>query len=1457
MKRTAHRRTNGFSVDCIGTAIALALTLILPCAHAGTTNQIQDVRIIETQGNTVVSIIGSTKPEFTAFKLTAPSRLVIDIASSQIRGVPSLIDTHTKLLEGVAVSQYTVKGVPVSRIMIGFKSDVAYRVRIKGSTLVATLAGSPSDFKTDDPSTDGKPVTDAASRLRIEKAEQEIAALKDENRKTLESYKEAEAKAAKAENALKEVSLSAAEARQEAARAGDRLSKSEKNVLEAEQKAAAAARELTQLKREAARAAEKADAEGTRADSSKNSSKKELLAIQSKLADVESRLEKADRTAMNSRMALLESQKEANLAKEDARRTAASLKDIEQEALSARQEAKKAKDDAAAARREAENARSEQARTAAGARQAEAKAKDAEERLAFLQTEAQNAKKAATAAETEISTSKHSARQAMTQADQVKAELMQLRKEASAAKEQALKAEKALSMFQSERDPLQKEEIAKSKQSLAEAKKQATRLAEQASRAESIAAEESTKRKSLEDKLSRLEGELASARLANEASEASRKKAEEAASGLERKLTETKSDLKTAQKAAGDAAEEQMKASNAYRRAAKEEQAKLLAILNEKEKETVRAKMRADSIRQDKEATEAALSSAAKSLQVATSAARIKEENRIRADRALAEADAKLKDVSDAMKNWEMRAASARADVARMEKEIVAIKQSAALENEALRKDGDQKAASARAALIGAEAAERSALNKLAAAEARLNQHLADAKKAEGQAVELETALRQAKRTIADQEAKIEKLTAAKVDSDSAVTQATKAAAQAAMAARAAEEKAERIVAESTQSIAAAEADSKARAAQGASEENNRPNRRLTMEEKRQARLKVFQGKNGSEDEKRAESSADNSALKAEKSTGVAAATITAVEFSAEKTEQKVIIKTSRPLEYAVKTDAKGNASLLFNDVKLAPLLERTLDVTDFGGVIGSVSSYQKNTQAIVEVGVSRAALSTINRNKNQIELIFQDKLEAKSGVKMPQTPLGSHSRTVAMESGDTYANPHERTAASSIGSSAGAKKRYSGRHVDLDFKDADIHNILRLLSDVGRVNIITGDDVRGSVTIRMRDVAWDHALDIILQAKQLGMVREGNLIRVAPQSVLEQEREMEIARRKQRIALEPLETRLIPISYATAGELMPRAQDLLSERGKLSVDARTNVIIARDTKDTLNQVEALIRNLDTQTPQVLIESRIVEATSLYSREIGIQWGGDFSASPATGNPTGLAFPNSIGLAGGATDSKTPMEGLSTSANGQPNPNFGVNMPAPVGTNSGGALGITLGSIANNANLSLRLSAMEETGTLRILSSPKILTLDNREAHIEQGTLIPYSQVSAQGVQTAFKEAKLNLTVTPHVTADGSVLLKMRVMRDEPDFNNTGAGGDPTILKREAETELLVSDGHTAVIGGIFTRNAGTSYKKVPFFADIPIIGWLFKKKSDSDRRSEMLIFITPRIVNRAESIGR
>lgn len=436
-------------------------------------------------------------------------------------------------------------------------------------------------------------------------------------------------------------------------------------------------------------------------------------------------------------------------------------------------------------------------------------------------------------------------------------------------------------------------------------------------------------------------------------------------------------------------------------------------------------------------------------------------------------------------------------------------------------------------------------------------------------------------------------------------------------------------------------------------------------------------------------------------------------------------------------------------------------------------------------------------------------------------------------------------------------KKAYTGKKIDLDFKDADIHNILRLLSTVGNINIVVGDEVKGSVTLSMSNVPWNLALDVILEAKNLGKVKIAeNVYRVAPKETLEKEREMKIKELKNKKILKPLITKIIPVSYAMAEDLKLQAEGLLSIRGSVGIDKRTNVLIVRDVSDNLSLIEQLIRNLDTQTPQVLIEARIVESTSNYTREIGIQWGGHFISSTATGNPTGVVFPNSVVLAGGGQDDQTPTSGMNPFGT-TPNPNFAVNLPAMVGTGTGGALGISLGSVNNNANLNIRISALESDGVLKIISAPKILTLDNKAAKIEQGTMIPYSQISAQGVQTAFQEAKLSLEVTPHVTAEGSILMKIKINRDEPDFNNRGARGDPTILKRHAETELLIADGKTAVIGGIYTRNYGKSFNQIPFFSKIPVLGWLFKKKTDTDRRSELLIFITPRIVNRAESIGK
>ncbi len=595
------------------------------------------------------------------------------------------------------------------------------------------------------------------------------------------------------------------------------------------------------------------------------------------------------------------------------------------------------------------------------------------------------------------------------------------------------------------------------------------------------------------------------------------------------------------------------------------------------------------------------------------------------------------------------------------------------------------------------------------------------------------------------------------------------------------------------------------------------------------------------------------------------------VRFERAKAD-RVVVSTSAVPEYALTTTGAGRVRLELKRTQLPSVLARSLDVTQYKGALRSVtSSFDPVTRTTV-IEIEREGDDTGAVSVEGGSLIWSFDRETKAAASAPR-PMPRRTVTVAREvqpgdtpkvemsiNGDTpKIEIQGSTEAAGFVSTLNAQAagRYNGRRIDLDLKDADIHNILRLLADVGRVNIVTADDVQGNVTIRMRNVPWDQALDVVLQAKGLGMVRNGNLIRVAPMATLQKERELRLAAAKQEYELTPLETRLIPVSYASADELQARAKDLLSPRGSIAVDERTNVLIARDIAGNLNNIEELVRSLDTQTPQVLVEARIVEATSRYVRDIGIQWGGDATFSEATGNPTGIAFPSRVGVAGGNYDQNTNSRGLSPFVGNVPQPNFAVNLPAATGTGQGGALGFSLGSVDNNFNVGLRLSAAEASGLLRIVSSPRILTLDNREARINQGTLIPFAQVSAQGVQTTFQEAKLQLLVKPHVTADGSVAMHVKINRDEPDFNQTSPRGDPTILKREAETDLLVMDGHTAVIGGIFTRNTGRNLDQIPFFGDIPILGVLFQRRRASDTRNELVIFLTPRIVNRAEALGR
>jgi len=564
---------------------------------------------------------------------------------------------------------------------------------------------------------------------------------------------------------------------------------------------------------------------------------------------------------------------------------------------------------------------------------------------------------------------------------------------------------------------------------------------------------------------------------------------------------------------------------------------------------------------------------------------------------------------------------------------------------------------------------------------------------------------------------------------------------------------------------------------------------------------------------------------------------------------ERVVIDLDRAAEFRIIPGSTGPARMEIDRSALLRNVPAEVRGTQ-GSVVQGVRVASEGDRVTLSVDRGAGSSGTAIREGNRIVWLF--------AAEVAKSNLARNTETVAREPVANVDGEEVAAFLSDVPLQVGVAKsdsRYTGRRIDLDFKDADIHNILRLLSEVGNVNVVTADDVSGSITIKMRAVPWDQALDVILTSKGLGMVRRGNLIRVAPQTTLEKERELAIAREKQRLALAPLETRLVPVSYATANTLQPRVSELLSERGKVAVDERTNILVVRDVPENLDNVEELVRSLDTQTPQVLIEARIVEATTSFTNEFGIQWGGDVVMSSATGNPTGLVFPHDLTLAGGSTDGQTPTAGLSPFG-GTPNPNFVVNFPAPVGTGRGGAIGLSMGSLSGNVNFSLRLSAYETTGQVRIISAPRVLTLDNHSAMISQGTSIPYSQVGAQGVQTTFQEAVLALNVTPHVTNDGAVSMDVKISRNEPDFNQRSARGDPTILKRQAQTSLLVQDGHTAVIGGIYTRNSGHGFDQVPLLGDIPILGVIFQHHTKPDARSELLIFLTPRIVNRGEALS-
>ncbi|WP_210642476.1 MULTISPECIES: type IV pilus secretin PilQ [unclassified Pseudomonas] len=411
----------------------------------------------------------------------------------------------------------------------------------------------------------------------------------------------------------------------------------------------------------------------------------------------------------------------------------------------------------------------------------------------------------------------------------------------------------------------------------------------------------------------------------------------------------------------------------------------------------------------------------------------------------------------------------------------------------------------------------------------------------------------------------------------------------------------------------------------------------------------------------------------------------------------------------------------------------------------------------------------------------------------------------------------------------------YSGEKLSLNFQDIEVRSVLQLIADFTNLNLVASDTVQGGITLRLQNVPWDQALDLVLKTKGLDKRKVGNVLLVAPADEIAARERQELESQKQIADLAPLRRELLQVNYAKAADIAKLFQSVTSaeakadERGTITVDERTNNIIAYQTQDRLDELRRIVAQLDIPVRQVMIEARIVEANVDYDKSLGVRWGGSIqnkgnwsSSGVTTGDSTTIGTP-------GSTSTNQPFVDLGASGN---------------------TSGIGIAFITDNVLLDLELTAMEKTGNGEIVSQPKVVTSDKETAKILKGTEIPYQEASSSGATSvSFKEASLSLEVTPQITPDNRIIMEVKVTKDEPDYLNK-VNDVPPIKKNEVNAKVLVNDGETIVIGGVFSNTQSKVVDKVPFLGDVPYLGRLFRRDVVSETKSELLVFLTPRIMN-------
>ncbi len=469
------------------------------------------------------------------------------------------------------------------------------------------------------------------------------------------------------------------------------------------------------------------------------------------------------------------------------------------------------------------------------------------------------------------------------------------------------------------------------------------------------------------------------------------------------------------------------------------------------------------------------------------------------------------------------------------------------------------------------------------------------------------------------------------------------------------------------------------------------------------------------------------------------------------------------------------------------------------------------------------------------IAVLGLDKQTAPSPARAASVMRPAESRAQAVQAPAPVAAPPLPAQTDTTLSTPQGGRKFTGNPVSLDFQGADLRAVLRTFSEISGLNIVIDPTVNGTVDVALRDVPWDQALDIILRANKLGYLIDGTIVRIAPLTVLADEEAQRRKLTEEQALAGQLTVMTKTLSYAKAEELRDLlTKSALSPRGSVQVDPRTNTLIISDLADRLQTATDLIATLDKPQPQVEIEARIVQTNKNYARQLGVQWGFNGKVSPTLGNTTPLAFPNNGSLGGAAS-------GLAGPTTGQPAVNLGV----PGATS---AVGLSLGSINGAFNLDVALSALEASGNGRLLSTPKVSTLNNVAAEMTQGVQIPIQTVANNTVTVQFKDAALTLKVTPQITSANTVIMQISVENATPDFSRS-VNNIPPINTQRANTTVLVKDGMTTVIGGIYTSTSTTNTDKTPGLGTLPLLKWLFRHDSISDQNTELLIFITPRII--------